>query len=397
MLNIMKVLCSTVVGIMISTHALIVNYQPRLALSMVQPTSNTVELHKYATLLAQTHNIKDKYPFDHQKGILAADESFNTIGSRFKGVGLENTASNRREYRHLLFTTPGLSKYITGTILFEETMEDKELVHTLLSNNIVPGIKVDKGVHQLIGGYCGETITIGLDDLDYRCERYHKLGAKFSKWRSIFRIPSGGGKPSNIAIKQNIQNLAIYAKISQSFGLVPLVEPEILMDGCHSIETTYSVACMIYRELFYALSENNVEFSSMLLKPSFIVAGADWSISNDDSKLSRAQALLVAEYTLELLQNHLPTNVPGAFFLSGGLTDHDASIYLNVLNTIPRKGPWTLSFSYGRALQQACLNVWRGDKTMKMAAQTALLARAENNARAVAGKYVGINQLNLNV
>lgn len=314
------------------------------------------------------------------RGILAMDESNATCGKRLDSIGLENTEANRQAYRTLLITVPGLGQYISGAILFEETLyqsttDGKKMVDVLLQQNIVPGIKVDKGLVPLAGSN-GESWCQGLDGLASRTAAYYKQGARFAKWRTVVSIPNG---PSALAVKEAAWGLARYAAISQESGLVPIVEPEILLDGEHGIERTFEVARKVWAEVFFYLAENNVLFEGILLKPSMVTPGADCK--------DKASPEEVAKYTLKLLQTRIPPAVPGIMFLSGGQSEVEATLNLNAMNQAPN--PWHVSFSYARALQNTCLKTWGGRPENVKAAQDALLVRAKANSLAQLGKYTG--------
>ncbi|ESQ53145.1 hypothetical protein EUTSA_v10025379mg [Eutrema salsugineum] len=314
------------------------------------------------------------------RGILAMDESNATCGKRLDSIGLENTEANRQAYRTLLVSAPGLGQYISGAILFEETLyqsttEGKKMVDVLVEQNIVPGIKVDKGLVPLVGSN-NESWCQGLDGLSSRTAAYYQQGARFAKWRTVVSIPNG---PSALAVKEAAWGLARYAAISQDSGLVPIVEPEILLDGEHDIDRTYEVAEKVWAEVFFYLAQNNVMFEGILLKPSMVTPGAE---SKD-----RATPEQVASYTLKLLRNRIPPAVPGIMFLSGGQSELEATLNLNAMNQAPN--PWHVSFSYARALQNTCLKTWGGRAENVNAAQTTLLARAKANSLAQLGKYTG--------
>ncbi|KAL0739649.1 hypothetical protein Bca4012_015859 [Brassica carinata] len=314
------------------------------------------------------------------RGILAMDESNATCGKRLDSIGLENTEANRQAYRTLLVSAPGLGQYISGAILFEETLyqsttEGKKMVDVLVEQNIVPGIKVDKGLVPLVGSN-NESWCQGLDGLSSRTAAYYQQGARFAKWRTVVSIPNG---PSALAVKEAAWGLARYAAISQDSGLVPIVEPEIMLDGEHDIDRTYDVAEKVWAEVFFYLAQNNVMFEGILLKPSMVTPGAE---SKD-----RATPEQVASYTLKLLRNRIPPAVPGIMFLSGGQSELEATLNLNAMNQAPN--PWHVSFSYARALQNTCLKTWGGRAENVNAAQTTLLARAKANSLAQLGKYTG--------
>lgn len=312
------------------------------------------------------------------RGILAIDESNATCGKRLASIGLDNTETNRQAYRQLLLTTPGLGEYISGAILFEETLyqsttEGKKFVDCLCEEKITPGIKVDKGLAPLPGSN-GENWCQGLDGLASRCAEYYKQGARFAKWRTVVSIPCG---PSALAAKEAAWGLARYAAISQDNGLVPIVEPEILLDGDHSIDRTLEVAENVWSEVFYYLAQNNVVFEGILLKPSMVTPGADHK--------EKASPETIAKYTLKMLYRRVPPAVPGIMFLSGGQSEVEATLNLNAINQSPN--PWHVSFSYARALQNTVLKTWKGRPENVEAAQKALLVRAKANSLAQLGRY----------
>lgn len=312
------------------------------------------------------------------RGILAMDESNATCGKRLASIGLENTEVNRQAYRQLLVTTPGLGEYISGAILFEETLyqstlDGKKFVDVLVEQNIVPGIKVDKGLVPLAGSN-NESWCQGLDGLASRSAAYYKQGAKFAKWRTVVSIPNG---PSELAVTEAAWGLARYAAISQENGLVPIVEPEILLDGEHDIERNFEVAQKVWAKVFYFLAENNVLFEGILLKPSMVTPGAESS--------EKASPEKVAAYTLNLLKRRVPPAVPGIMFLSGGQSEVEATLNLNAMNQSPN--PWHVSFSYARALQNSVLKTWAGQPENVDIAQKALLTRAKLNSLAQLGQY----------
>lgn len=322
------------------------------------------------------------------KGILAADESTQTIGKRFLSIGIENNEENRRAYRGMLFSTPNLRAYISGVILSEETLSQcddngQSFVTMLSRNGMIPGIKVDKGLRPLPGAEAIECTSTGLDGLEERASCYYAQGARFAKWRSVLQITTTC--PTSLAIHENAWTLARYARSVQEAGLVPIVEPEILMVGSHSIERTAQVQeeflCSVYR----ALQENNVYLKGSLLKPSMTCPGEELVTAATPEQIARS--------TLQTLSRTVPAIVPGVFFLSGGLTEEVASNYLNAINSkqLPAV-PWTLSFSFGRALQQSCLKTWQGRRENIPAAQQALLARAKANSAASLGQYVAGSQ-----
>ena len=318
------------------------------------------------------------------KGILAVDESTGTVGKRLAGIGVENTEKNRQAYRGMLFTTEGLGQYISGAILFEETLYQKHadgelMVDKLANQGILPGIKVDKGLKPLPGGLEHETYCSGLDGLVERASDYYVQGARFAKWRAVLQITEDG--PSQLAILENAWGLARYARSVQESGLVPIIEPEILMDGDHDINRTSAIQKYVIDKVYEACEENGVFLEGTLLKPSMTVCGADCSEQVDYKK--------VAKKTIETLLSCVPPQVPGINFLSGGLSEEAASIYLNEMNVIGGV-PWNLSFSYGRALQHSCLKGWSGSNVE--AGQAALIARAQANSEASKGVYVPNSQ-----
>lgn len=333
------------------------------------------ELVKNANLIAATG-----------KGILAADESTGTIGSRFSAIAVENVEENRRKYRQLLFQTEGLEKYISGVILFEETLYQKAddgtpLVEKLLAKGIIPGIKVDKGIKPLAGTN-GECVTQGIDDMDARCAKYYAQGARFAKWRGVLHIKDTlGATPSELAITENANTLARYASICQQNGLVPIVEPEVLMDGDFSIEVAAAATEKVIAACYKALADHHVLLEGTLLKPNMVRAGSDFTPKSTAAEIGLA--------TTRVLQHTVPPAVPGITFLSGGMSEEDASLSLNCINNAPGAKPWSLTFSYGRALQQSVLKTWKGQDVNIPAAQKVLLARAEANSLAQQGKYTG--------
>ena len=314
------------------------------------------------------------------KGILAADESSGTIKKRFDSIDVESTEENRRAYRDLLFTTPGAEEFISGVILYDETIRQSSADGTpfpklLESKGIIPGIKVDMGAKPLAGS-TDETVTEGLDGLRERCQEYYELGARFTKWRAVISI--GAGRPSEYAIWTNAHALARFAALSQEAGLVPIVEPEVLMDGEHTIDESYLVTERTLRALYTELFDQRVEREGSLLKTNMVVSGYDSS--------DQADVDTVAERTIQCLANTVPPAVPGVVFLSGGMSDEDATARLNAMN---QRGPhpWELSFSYGRALQAPALKAWGGDSDNVEAAQQAYYRRAKFNGAARTGSY----------
>jgi fructose-bisphosphate aldolase, class I len=314
------------------------------------------------------------------KGILAADESDGTIKKRFDSIGIESTEDNRRAYRDMLFTTDGAAEHISGVILYDETIRQSALDGTpfsklLESQGVIPGIKVDKGAKELAHAP-GEKITEGLDGLRERLAEYVSLGARFTKWRAVITI--GPGIPSEYCLWTNAHALARYAALSQEAGLVPIVEPEVLMDGDHSIETSFDVTSRTLHAVFTELRDQRVHFEQMLLKPNMVLSGYD--------EAGRAGVQEVAEQTIRCFRRHVPAAVPGIVFLSGGQTDEDATAHLNAMNAMGPH-PWELSFSYGRALQAPSLKAWAGESANVTSGQAAYLHRAKMNGLARSGSY----------
>jgi fructose-bisphosphate aldolase class I len=316
------------------------------------------------------------------KGILAADESTGTIEKRFNSIKVENVEENRRAYRDMLFTTKDLGNYISGVILFDETIRQKSadgtsFVELMQKNGILPGIKVDAGAKPL--AFCpGETITEGLDGLLKRCQDYVKLGAKFAKWRAVITI--GKDIPSPTCIEENAHALARYAAICQEAGLVPIVEPEVLMDGDHTIDRCEEVTEWTLNSVYDALYVNKVILEGSVLKPSMVISGGNAK--------QQANVEEVAERTVRVLKRTVPGAVAGIVFLSGGQSDELATAHLNAMNrNFAGKLPWPVSFSYGRALQAPSLKAWKGNAANVAAGQAALLHRSRMNSLACAGKY----------
>ena len=314
------------------------------------------------------------------KGILAADESTPTIEKRFRSVGVESTAENRQAYREMLFTTPGVEAHISGVILFDETIRQASSDGTpfadlLASRGIIPGIKVDKGAKAL-AGLPGEKVTEGLDGLRERLAEYHDLGARFTKWRAVFTI--GPGTPTRACIRANAVELARFAALSQEADLVPVVEPEVLMDGDHTIERSYEVTSDVIGAVFAELHAQRVRLEGALLKVNMVLSGYECP--------EQATKHDIAEWTLRCLSRHLPPAVPGVVFLSGGQSEEMATVNLDAIN---RAGvhPWQLSFSYGRALQASALRAWADEPTDVALAQQAFQRRAAETAAARSGSY----------
>nr|AAR88661.1 fructose-bisphosphate aldolase [Pandanus amaryllifolius] len=333
---------------------------------------------KYADELIKTA----KYIATPGKGILAADESTGTIGKRLASINVENIESNRQALRELLFTSPGALEYLSGVILFEETLyqktrDGKPFVDVLTENNVIPGIKVDKGIVELAGTN-GETTTQGLDSLGARCQQYYKAGARFAKWRAVLKI--GATEPSELAIQQNAQGLARYAIICQENGLVPIVEPEILTDGTHDINKCAAATETVLAAVYKALNDHHVLLEGTLLKPNMVTPGSD---------SPKVAPEVIAECTVTALRRTVPAAVPGIVFLSGGQSEEEATLNLNAMNKLEVLKPWTLSFSFGRALQQSTIKKWAGKKENVPAAQAPFLARCKANSEATLGKYGG--------
>jgi fructose-bisphosphate aldolase class I len=315
------------------------------------------------------------------KGIIAIDESTTTIKKRFDSVGIECTEDNRRAYREMLLTTPNLGQYISGAILYDETLRQSTkagvpFTKVMADAGILPGIKVDKGPVPL-AGFPGDSVTEGLDGLRPRLQEYAKLGAKFAKWRAVIAISDDN--PSGTCIEANSHALARYAALCQESGIVPMVEPEVLMDGEHDIEVCYEVTEAALRSLFSALYEHNVLIEGTILKPSMVISGKDCD--------EQAGIEEVASETLRCLKATVPALLPGIVFLSGGQSDELATAHLNAMNTLAGR-PWPLSFSYGRAMQQAALKLWAKDMGGNLAkAQETVFARARDNGLAALGKW----------
>ena len=316
-----------------------------------------------------------------QKGVLAADESSPTIKKRFDSIKVESTEENRRRYREILFTTDGIERYIGGVILFDETLRQSTRDGTpfaklLSSRGISPGIKVDKGAKAL-ALYPGDKVAEGLDGLRDRLAEYKQLGAQFAKWRAVIEIDEHA-LPSSFGIRANAHALARYAALCQEAGLVPIVEPEVLMDGAHGIERCEAVTAQVLQTVFTELDAHRVLFEGMLLKPNMVIAG---------KKCPRQAGVQeVAEATLRCLRRYVPAAVPGIVFLSGGQSAEDATDHLNAMNAMGPQ-PWQVSFSYGRALQAPVLAAWQGQEGNVAAAQQALLTRCQLNGLARDGKY----------
>ena len=321
-----------------------------------------------------------EYIVSNGKGILAADESTGTIKKRFDSIDTESTEQSRRTYREMLFQADGMKDNIGGVILFEETLKQNaengtSLVQVISNQGALPGIKVDKGLTPISEG-SKETVTNGLDDLDQRCKEYYQIGAKFTKWRAVINI--GNGIPTDDCINENMLRLANYAKIVQANKMVPIVEPEVLMDGSHSIDECYDATSRVLKSLFKHLKDKNVDIKGTILKPNMVISGA--------SCPNQAEIQEVAEKTVRCLLENVPEELPGIAFLSGGQSDINATAHLDAMNKIGGFS-WKLSFSYGRALQQAALKAWMGKKENIASAQSAFSHRALMNKKAALGNW----------
>ncbi len=326
------------------------------------------ELHETARAIVADH-----------KGILAADESSGTIKKRFDAIGVESTEGNRRFYRGLLFTTSGMEESIGGVILYDETIRQSAdggtpFADVLAAKGVVPGIKVDTGAQDL-AGFPGEKVTEGLDGLRARLGEYRELGARFAKWRAVITI--GEGIPTVACIRANAHALARYAALCQEAGLVPIVEPEVLMDADNTIERCYDVTARTLHWVFHELGVQGVDLRGTLLKPNMIISGKGCP--------EQAPAERIAELTIDCFLRHVPAAVPGIVFLSGGQSEVEATENLNAMNRVG--GPWSLSFSYGRALQASALKAWGGEGANADAAQAVFAHRARMNSLAVAGEW----------
>ncbi|HEY7401566.1 MAG TPA: class I fructose-bisphosphate aldolase [Actinomycetota bacterium] len=316
------------------------------------------------------------------KGILAADESTGTIKKRFDSIGVESSPDSRRSYRQMLLTTPGLGEHISGVILFDETIRQATddgvpFAEVLRDAGVIPGIKVDTGAKAL-ALFPGETVTEGLDGLRERLAEYRELGARFAKWRATVFIDETAGLPTAFAIDANAHAMARYAALCQEAGLVPIVEPEILMDGGHDLEACEGATGRTLAALYRALADHRVDLPGSLLKVNMVLPGKGSAAQQPDAT--------IAEATVRCLSSHVPADVPGVVFLSGGMSDEEATSRLNAMNA-RGEAPWQLSFSYGRALQQPSLKAWKGDPANVAAGQEALAHRARMNGLARSGNY----------
>jgi fructose-bisphosphate aldolase class I len=317
------------------------------------------------------------------KGLLAADESTGTIKKRFDSINVESTERTRRDYRHILFSTKGAGDHVSGVILYDETIRQEgpdgaPLVKLIQDAGMIPGIKVDKGAKPLAPSGA-EKVTEGLDGLRDRFKEYGQLGARFAKWRGVYSI--GDGLPSRQCIRANAHALARYAALAQEADIVPVVEPEVLMDGGHDIDACFAATEAVLREVFAELAEQQVVLEGMLLKPNMVLSGKDAP--------NQAGAQEVAQKTIDCFKRTVPAAVPGIVFLSGGQSDEQATVNLDAINKLaPLVGaPWALTFSYGRALQQAALKAWSGDNDNADSAREAFLERAKATHDAALGRY----------
>ena len=315
------------------------------------------------------------------KGILAADESIPTLTRRFDTLGIQSTEQSRRTYREMLFTSPGAAEFISGAIMYDETIRQKSsggapLAEALTVQGILPGIKVDTGAKPLAGSP-DETVTEGLDGLRDRLREYHGMGARFAKWRAVIHVTDA--LPSSACVRANAHALARYASLCQEQELVPIVEPEVLMDGSHTIERCEEVTGIVLHAVFHALFEQGVALEGILLKPNMVLAGKECA--------RQASIEEVAIATLRCLRRHAPAAVPGIVFLSGGQNARLATAHLNAINRLPGPKPWKISFSYGRALQDPALEAWHGRDENLAAGQQALSRRVRSNGAASVAKY----------
>lgn len=330
---------------------------------------------------AQLINTARSLVADH-KGLLAMDESVGTCNKRFAALGIPQTVEMRRKYREMIVTTPGLNESISGAILFDETIRQQNadgtpFIKLLIDAGIIPGIKVDMGAKPM-AGFPGEKVTEGLDGLRDRFAEYSKMGARFAKWRAVIVV--GKDLPSRACLEANAHALARYAALCQEAGLVPIVEPEVLMDGSHTLAQCQAVTSEALHTVFEQLYKQHILLEGLLLKPNMILPGLDCSIQQDKAA--------TAEATVKLLLKSVPAAVPGIAFLSGGQSAELATLRLNAMNRVFKsKLPWALSFSFGRALQQPALEIWKGDKANIKAAQRALYHRAKCNRAACMGEY----------
>jgi len=317
------------------------------------------------------------------KGILAADESTKTIKKRFDTINVESSFENRRSYRELLFTTENLNQFISGIILYDETIKQSTsdgipFPEYLSKNGIIPGIKVDKGATPLTKD-SEEKFTEGLDDLNERLNEYKTLGAEFTKWRAIINIDLEKNYPSAYCLESNAFMLARYAKTVQDNEMVPIVEPEVIMDGDHTIEDCFKVTSLTLKKTFEQLNLHQVNLSGILLKPNMVISGTNCKEQSSVEK--------VAKMTVQCLKDNIPEEVPGIVFLSGGQSNKNATLHLNEMNKLFKDLPWKLSFSYGRALQQPSISSWKGEENNVKNSQDALFNRSKLNSSATSGIY----------
>ncbi|NEP59715.1 MAG: fructose-bisphosphate aldolase class I [Symploca sp. SIO2G7] len=318
------------------------------------------------------------------KGILAMDESNGTCNKRFTALDIPATEEYRQAYRQLILTVPNLSNYISGPILYDETIRQSStdgvpFLQVIKDAGMIPGIKVDTGAKDM-AGHPGEKVTEGLDGLRERIAEYYAMGARFAKWRAVITIDTSTGTPSRGCIEANAHGLARYAALCQEGGLVPIVEPEVLIDGNHTIEQSFQVTDETLAEVFVQLRNQRVEYDQMVLKPSMVISGKSCS--------QKASVDEVAEATIQCLKKNVPATVAGIAFLSGGQSIEDSSAHLNAMNAkFSDRCPWPVTFSYARAIQQPALNYWKGDSSLVAEAQKRLLRRAELNSAASTGQY----------
>jgi fructose-bisphosphate aldolase class I len=315
------------------------------------------------------------------KGILAADETVPTLTKRFQTVGIQSTEQSRRTYRQMLFSCPDAAEFISGAIMYDETIRQKSsdgrpLAEVLNAQRILPGIKVDTGAKPL-AGFPNETVTEGLDGLRERLSEYHGMGARFAKWRAVFRVTDT--LPSSACVTANAHALARYASLCQEQEFVPIVEPEVLMDGLHTMERCEEVTGIVLHTVFHALFAQKVALEGILLKPNMVIAGSECARPASEEEVAAA--------TLRCLRRHVPAVVPGIVFLSGGQNPRLATAHLNAINRLPDRKPWNISFSYGRALQDPALEAWRGRDDELATGQRAFHNRARLNGAASLGKY----------
>ncbi|MBI3900360.1 MAG: fructose-bisphosphate aldolase class I [Gammaproteobacteria bacterium] len=315
------------------------------------------------------------------KGLIAMDESAPTIAKRFQKVGIDDNVNNRRAYRELLLSTPDLNKYISGAILFDETIRQSmsdgvPFAKYMERLGIIPGIKVDKGTKDL-ANFPGEKVTEGLDGLRERLKEYREMGARFAKWRAVIDI--GPGLPTHFCLEANAHALARYSALCQEANIVPIVEPEVLIDGNHTLEQCYDATLHMLRLTFQQLAEHHVAFEGVILKASMVISGLEAP--------KRASVDEVADATVRCLLNSVPASLPGIVFLSGGQGTEEATAHLNAMNARHPNLPWPLTFSYSRALQQPVMETWRGNTANAAAAQKQLQRRTKFNSLAATGKY----------